>query len=140
MPNGAGGGGGGGIVGVGNTFTGPAEALELIGDHCYAYSGGVNVPDSETTLLNFTTGNYYSVVDIQVSSSDAAGDNYEFRMSMNGAEIMGEEFNNTYHNYPNGAQPWQLIIPPYTAFTLTLEAAANSAEWFATVTGRIYRG
>ena len=23
---------------VGGSFTGPAEALEIIGDHCYAYS------------------------------------------------------------------------------------------------------
>ena len=31
-----GGGGGGGPVGVSNSFTGPAEALELIGEHAYA--------------------------------------------------------------------------------------------------------
>jgi len=31
-----GGGGGGGPVGVSNRFTGPAEALELIGEHAYA--------------------------------------------------------------------------------------------------------
>ena len=36
-----GGGGGGGILGVTGSFTGPAQALELIGNHAYAFSGGV---------------------------------------------------------------------------------------------------
>ena len=42
-----GGGGGGGPIGVSNTFTGPAEALEIIGDHCYAYSGGQGSTENE---------------------------------------------------------------------------------------------
>ena len=46
-------GGPGGAGGAGNptggSFTGPAEALEIVGNHAYAYSGGIAL-NNETKL------------------------------------------------------------------------------------------
>ena len=42
---------------VGGSFTGPAEALEVIGDHAYAYSGEITLASSgggaNTTFIGF---------------------------------------------------------------------------------------
>ena len=46
---------------VGGSFTGPAEALEIVGDHGLALSGLFSSNTSTYTMLNFTSGNYYLV-------------------------------------------------------------------------------
>ena len=46
---------------VGGSFTGPAEALEIIGDHAYAYSGLKASSTAAANHLDFTSGNYYFV-------------------------------------------------------------------------------
>ena len=47
---------GGGVGGAGNpvggSFTGPAQALEIIGDLGYAYSGAVGVGAGDVTMLS----------------------------------------------------------------------------------------
>ena len=49
---------GGGVGGAGNpvggSFTGPAEALEIVGDHGLALSGLFSSNTSTYTMLNFT--------------------------------------------------------------------------------------
>ena len=60
-------GGGQAGFGSGGSFTGPAEALEVIGDHAYAYSGMFPGSNTSQQAFNFTTGNYYFVGDVQVN-------------------------------------------------------------------------
>ena len=54
-------GGGQSGFGSGGSFTGPAEALEIIGNHAYAYSGTFEATTAEQTALDFTSGNYLFV-------------------------------------------------------------------------------
>jgi hypothetical protein len=133
------------IAGAGNptgSFTGPAEQLEYIGNHVYAYSGGIPIPNSNTNLLKFTTGSHYTKVEVLFSSRDSAGDDYRAFIDFNGQEVFGAFYSNTALAYPYGQEPVRLIIPAYTEVEIYMINVSTSSgyTWFALLTGRIYRG
>lgn len=139
MPNGAG--GGGGIVGVGNTFTGPAETLEIVGDHCYAYSGDVIVAPSniaDTTMLDFQTGNFYVVGTFSFTGQNSGSNDEFLSIALNNNAVFRGR-------YPSGSarmteQPVDLILPPYTQVTCKLGVEITQQSMTFVITGRIYRG
>lgn len=139
-----GGGSGGGPVGVSNSFTGPAQALELVGDHCFAYSGRLGCTNAPTTMLEFQTGNYYAVVDMQFlwlnSSDEYTGDDALMLVYLNDTSV-GGMLGGSSHNL--GRELTQFVFSPYTDVKVTGENASGaSTEHFMWImaTGRIYRG
>ena len=136
-------GGPGGAGGAGNptggSFTGPAEALEIIGNHCYAYSGVISVvsgSEADTTCLKFTSGNFYSVVEV-AWFADKRGNAGKFvDIKMNGASIYKGDYDEEFM----GWQPVSMIIPPYTEFEFLWGVSGVNAEVTAVISGRIYRG
>ena len=144
MPNGAGGGGGGGIVGVSNSFTGPAQALEIVGEYCYSYSGIVDagaVQSQAYTLLEFTTPpNLMIIAEVQFFYADAAFFNdFEYTIKLNDIDIVG--FSRQSGPALEG-NPIRILLPAFTKFTATaanVETAAGRDQ-MVTLVGRIYRG
>jgi len=136
-----GGGGGGGILGVGNSYTGTSLQLDLVGDHLYAYSGVVGVTDVETPMIETKTGNYYAVVEIQFCGNFQTGHNYEAKVYLNDGVVMDFLMSATEDAPPLGYFPFNLIIPGYTNFKITLAnlTATTANNWDVQVTGRIYR-
>ena len=140
-----GGGGGGGPLGVGNSFTGPAEALEIAGDFAYAYSGIVPVAPTSTTMLKFTTGNYLLVGTIQflyASQADAApGDDVFYEVKMNGTSILSyieTGYGSSSSRSPH--DPINIVIPSYTEIEANSEmGSSNTINQCVLITGRIYR-
>ena len=146
MPNGrpGGGGGGGGILGVGNSFTGPAQALEIIGEHAYSYSGVITLNNNSVTQLLFTTGNFYTVgkyqffVDIESLGSNRV---IGFEIKLNGSLIIESKY------YSSAALsvadidiPINVIIPPYTAVEIIgVTDNPSDISSYGTLTGRVYR-
>ena len=138
-----GGGGGGGILGVTGSFTGPAEALEIVGQHAYAYSGSIAIDGTtnDNTYLKFTTGNYYFVGSMQgnVSSLPGAGtDDFQYKIFFNGGVIQSYIIGGakpTSHN-----EIW-LVIPPYTEVKITAAdiTQGSSIQNCISLAGRIYR-
>ena len=139
---------GGGVGGAGNpvggSFTGPAEALEYIGEHVYAYSGSIIVNNSTETCLSFTTGSSYVVAEFRegVDFTNVGTKFVGFTIQMNGAVIV-----NNYHTVDSGGKnesntpsTYQLIIPPYTE--IITQASTDSAAdipFYHLITGRKYR-
>ena len=139
---GPGGGVGGGGAGnpVGGSFTGPAQALELVGpDFCYAYSGLAEVTNSDTTLLEFTTGNYTAVVSWFPIFFVSTTDNYAWTVSLNGAEVQRNESDSATDS--NETVPMQLVIPAYSEFKMICanQESGTGRNMGTTLTGRIYR-
>ena len=140
-----GGGGGGGPVGVSNSFTGPAEALEIIGDHIYAYSGEFGASTSSQTLISATTGNYYAVVELTVCgpveyATPADGRVTNFRVQFNGTTLFTVAASTSLQNSEiHGLIP--MIIPPYTEVKIEGDSSANDSQFkfSCIITGRIYR-
>ena len=140
-----GGGGGGGLVGVANSFTGPAEALEIIGDHAYAYSGTFGTSNTEFEMLKFTTGSYYTVGTftcmgaVRMSLVDT-GSVSGFQLNLNGTDVLRIKIDSNDKNMP--AQGFmEVLIPPYTELILSCVCTENtdSEKVSASYTGRIYR-
>jgi len=138
-----GGGGGGGILGVGNAYTGPAEALELSGDFAYAYSGAVLLNNETKTALAFTTGNYMCVARIQHTGRFAiygGSKRVETRIYLNDSEIIRMAIMTSAGFSGLDNDPFYIIIPPYTK--VRVEVATDDTqnlENYITLTGRIYR-
>ena len=134
---------GGGVGGAGNpvggSFTGPAEALEIVGDYAYSYSGSIGVPNSETTLSSFTTGNFYMVAKWYPGYASESGDNMQFRIKFNDTQIYQTTLDSRLVGSP---YQWiELIIPPYTEVLVVCEDKSGSGPVSVTsnITGRIYR-
>ena len=138
------GGAGGAGNPVGGSFTGPAEALEIIGNHCYAYN---NLGASTTTadVMSFTTGNYYTVGTIQLNMgldySSLADQTTFLQAKLNGSLVTlltaGLTSSDSQVNVTQ-----ELIIPPYTEVDIEIKATGDYSTRLITVgfTGRIYRG
>ena len=124
---------------VGGSFTGPAQALELVGDHCYAYSGVQVVGNTETTLLLFETGNYSSVIKWYPVFFVTTTDNCTWKSYLNGSLVQQTEADSTTDN--NETVPLRMVIPAYTQVKVTSinSAGGGNKDLGVSLTGRIYR-
>ena len=138
--------GGGPPVGsTGGTFTGAAEALEIVGDHGLALSGLFDSSTSAYTMLNFTSGNSYLVGTLTCSgaidnTSPAVGLISVFTLSFNGTEVMQLKTDTDGEKSPMTIS-MDILIPPFTA--VEVEGIDNGAvaarKTGASIVGRIYR-
>ena len=138
-----GGGGGGGLVGFANSFTGLAQALELVGDHCYAYNN-VGASTTSAEVMSFTTGNYYTVGNIQLNMgldySSLADQTSFLQAKLNGSLVALLTAGLTSADSQVSVTQ-ELIIPPYTQVSIEIKATGDNATRLITVgfTGRIYK-
>ena len=144
--------GGPGAGGAGNptgaSFTGPAESLEILGDHGYAYnSTGTEAPFAGmTTMLSFTSGNYYLVGEwtvcgaVNISASSDTGGIDQFYLSYNGTTIQSLKTDTQQEDSPT-LYTVPIIIPPYTEVVCQAVSSLNTNSWVISqnIIGRIYR-
>jgi len=124
------------------TFLGPSLTLSYAGDHAYAYSGiiavGADGIGTYSTLLDFNTGNSYTVAQVQFSKglSAAPANDYAWRIYLNGNIIM--EFDDTASDRTE--YPINLIIPPHTDVQVTAAniSTTTPTNLTALLTGRVY--
>jgi len=140
-----GGGGGGGPVGVANSFTGPAEALEVIGNHCYAYAIH-GATTGEVDYLSFTSGNFYTVAEITFNGhlefANGNGTFDEWKLQMNGT-IIGVYKTETTLTTADlvGTVVIPVLIPPYTEIIVSCVTNDTNADKVGScsIIGRVYR-
>ena len=131
---------------VGGSFTGPAEQLEIIGDHAYAMSGPVDGDSSNyITYLSFKTGNFYMVGTMDFYGGTIDDDVFGgtmalFKIAYNGVRVLVAK---TSAN-PEAMPAWchvPVIIPPYTEVIVSARTAAEGGgiQSYASISGRIYR-
>ena len=146
-------GGPGGAGGAGNPtggpFTGAAEALEIVGNHVYAYSGAFSASGSLQTMFNFTSpGSGYIVATltmtapIQMIEADIVnGYARGYQLDFNGQTVGLYKVESHNEDMPSNTEV-QILIPPFTAVVLKCVDSATTANYSGTanITGRIYRG
>ena len=130
---------------VGGSFTGPAQALEIMGDHAYAYAGATGAAAAEAVSLSFTTGNYYFDGVLTVNGACAVDDIASgtitgFTLKLNGAIISVMKTDTLQEDMPSTTKN-AVIIPPYTEVEVLTQSEGNAADRLTSVllTGRIYR-
>jgi len=141
------GGPGGGAGGIGTgSYTGPAEALEIVGDHAYATSGALSSNTTAVTHLKFTSGNYYFVGRITCNGAMGAtiplvGRTSVFQVSLNGVVIALMKTDSVEEDQPATVYN-DVIIPAYTEVEVSAVSDTTTADRLTSVlmTGRIYRG
>ena len=125
---------------VGGSFTGPAEALEIIGDRCMAYSGRITssaASGAEETMLTFTTGNYYSDIKLGFIEENKGAETVYFSVFMNGIEIIKNQYDGAPDN--DLISPMYLIIPAYTELEVKWGVASVTKDGCAWISGQIFR-
>jgi len=131
---------------TGGSFTGPAEALEIIGDFGYAYSGAIPLNNETKTALEFKTGNFMIVSETQVTGRVAgmgASKELGLIISLNGTKVLQQQqmTNTATGGMGMDYDSFIIIIPPYTEVKVELYSNdTGNIDFYATMTGRIYRG
>jgi len=120
------------------TFLGTQKGVSLIKDHCYAYSGIVSVTDSETTLLEFNTGDNYYVGQYQPNYETLSGDDFKFLVYLNEILISSLQISASRDFTPY--EEIELVIPPLTTVKITAqnETGSTATDILALFTGRVY--
>ena len=140
---------GGGVGGAGNpvggSFTGPATALEYIGDFAYAYSGLQSSTTALKTYLSFTTGANLIVGVLQTNAAVdddnptvGATSATEITLNNNRIAILKTD---TKDEDMKGSERMELVLPPYTTVLVTMVDDGNESDRFGSVSfvGRVYR-
>jgi len=128
---------------VGGSFTGPAQALELVGSFGYALSGAIDVANSPVEMVKFTSGNYIWKGIIQTGvggkGTSAESDDIETVLFMNGIKVQARILSHT--NESLGDYGMELIIPPYTEFIATCDniQGTTAIQCFISLIGEIFR-
>ncbi len=136
---------GGGVGGAGNplggSFTGTSKNLELVDGRCYAYSGIATITSSaEEVLLDFTTGNYIAVVEIQAISDQANGNDFDINYYFGGGKVgTSHIFQYSNSTWLGPGDPIRFVIPTYTDFKVTMQASGSDGGWAVLLTGTVHK-
>ena len=138
---------GGGIGGAGNpvggSFTGPAEALEVIGDHAYAFNSDPALGTGTTTALDFRSGNFYWLGEVNFnfnSSGFTAGERIGYQVTMNGSTIVDAVYGDNIQSPSGNPQTTTILIPPYSEIVVSWVNSDDSGIGVSMgMVGRIYR-
>ena len=126
---------GGGVGGAGNpvsgSFTGPAEALEIIGNRGYAFSGLIPASTTIANYIDFTTGNYLFDGWLQMSGTVnpadvGTGTHSVFRLTINDAIVAYYKVSTGGEEMPSSLMN-RIIIPPYTKVQIGVVTEQDSA-------------
>jgi hypothetical protein len=116
------------------------KELNYVGSHCYAYSGSVDVSNTELFLLDFTSGKDYITAKVQVGSLNAENEDYVLKIYFNDVVIFGNTFHQQGATYVDIANFIPLIIPPLTGVKISLDNVADSdtRTWTVGLTGELH--
>ena len=120
------------------TFLGTNKGLSITGEFAYAYSGGVSIDQNETTLIEYTSGNYLLVGAWQGYYFYPNTRDMRWVVYLNGAKI--ETYTGESSLRGNSRSQLNLIIPPHTVVKITGQNVEDSEaiEIMASITGRVY--
>ncbi len=135
-------GGGGAGNTAGSNPSGTGSSLNYVrtsdGDFAYAYSGiVVDVPDSDTSLLEFTTGSETIDAKVQFNYSGYSTSDYAYSVKINGETIQRYTVRESNPETPDN--PLYILIPPYSFVQCQAILLSGSAQdQIVGLTGRVY--
>jgi len=119
--------------------------LNIIGQHAYAYSGGINLNNETKTFIEFETGNFLLVAGVQTTvrvGNLNLGKRISTKILFNGTAIsdMGTKIGITTSFDISINDPLVILVPPYTKVEIevTTDDTEGDIPFFVTLTGRIH--
>jgi len=110
--------------------------IRYIGEHCYAYSGVLDLSSKATGALDFTSGAGYIVGKFEYNAdfASAGGANLAVEIFFNG--IMTVKERDVGNNYLAGDCYFDVLIPPFTKVSVDL--TGGGADSNINFVGRVY--
>jgi len=106
---------------------------------CYAYSGSVDVTNTETDLLHMDVGSGFIVAMVQFNYIESSGDDFKYSIYLNdlvvqGYFVGGSGATTTADNFV------KLLVPPHTTVRCTAQNITSSTGRAQAVSfiGRVY--
>ena len=130
-------------IGSNAQFKGGNQSLTMIGEHCYAYSGGFASTTTSQTMLEFSTGEGYIIGKLTMSGGVAfatvGGLKTAFQISLNGSIISLSLFDNQT-DHASSLNKLHLILPPYSTLKVEWDSDDTNAAALSSVSfvGRVY--
>jgi len=129
-----------------NVVAGAGLELNIVGEFAYAYSGLIAQGSPAVTNLDFTTGNYILVGEIQLNASvddddPSTGGSSTCMIKFNGVSISLIKADGELERAP-ASQTQAVIIPPYTSVNCAVDTGGSGAsDQFTSVsfTGKVYK-
>ena len=124
----------------------PGLGIRYIGEHCYAFSGGVGASTSEQTVLDFTTGSGYIVATLTMTgpirmgtAQIHAGYTRGYQLDLNSQTAGLYKVESVSEDMPSEIEV-QILIPPFTHVVLSCVDNDTHASYLGTanITGRVY--
>ena len=112
------------------------KGIRYIGDYAYAYSGIIGIPNSDTTMLEFTSGSGILKANIHFYYTADSSVNMSYRVRLNNALIL--DYMVTGFGQDTNHNPNHLIIPPLTKVKISAEGASATTQQAVTLVGRVY--
>ena len=119
------------------TFLGTGKGLNILGDHCFAYSGEQVANTSATNFLKFTTGNYYTVANVQFNYPRDNNEDATYEILMNGTVIQKWVSTGSLNPHqPQNVVP--IVIPHHTEVIVRATVLTTGRYQVVSITGRVY--
>ena len=119
------------------------KGIRYVQNYAYAYSGVVSVSNTETDLLNFTSGSGLIVGEWfahfnQLTGDPVATEDFRFILYLNNLQIAMMETSDSQGSSRNTIR--NIIIPPFTSVQITARnyTGAITEPIGAVLTGRVY--
>jgi len=115
-----------------NVVAGSGKDLNYVGNHVFAYSKAIGVSNSETALLETTTGNKSIKCEVTFQYCTPGNHDYHYIIYLNGVIVFNQFMDNTAGidgRKSNQLFAIPLFIPPYTALKCTaVNVTASDTE------------
>jgi len=123
-----------------NVVAGTGLELNYIQDKCFAYSGAIGVPNSETTLIETQSGSGVIDAIIQCAYGTPDSDNMQYKIYFNGVIVMQVGVSGAVDQGNWQTMLYHFVIPPYTNIKITAQNTTSVTERIQTaiITGKVY--
>jgi len=122
-------------IGSNAIFTGPQQGLTIIGKHCYAYSGHMDI-SVEQTMLDFQTAKEYIKGKFEFNADFGTGGGATVRVQIYMNDILITEERDTSNDWHTGDNEFHFVIPPLTRMTVKIVGGSQDAN--VNFTGKVY--
>ena len=116
--------------------------LRYIGQHCYAYSGGITVGNETKEALAFTTGSGYIIGKLFFTydiTGYSAGEEIGYQIKLNDLEVSDAVYGGNITSPTSNVYQLEILLPPFTKTQINFVCTdATGINMQMVFTGRVY--
>ena len=125
---------------VSASITSTGFGIRYIGNWAYALSGAVACDNTQTTLLDFTTGSGIIRAQLDFGTGSVSSRDMKWQVFLNDIEVYSYVSSGTNQAGANPQNTLHIILPPLTKVQVTSEneTDTNTENQYCVLSGRVY--